>query len=357
MEVEQIAGNDTTAFSEGCTAFLADQLKDASNVNCTFVNQTKIFGKSKDDIVARVTIGSSDSIDDAAALEKSAVVAINNNPGDFVNDLQNASDTELFANLTASSVSATAEVTAPPTKPDDAKEDDGGLSTWGIIGIVIAAIVLLAALIVIAMRCNGKKEEDGEANRELLHPEHEEVEEAEDEENIMIYPPADPLFIPPDAPKPNIASMFAVKAAASGAGSVLSGSVLSASSMAEEASEMEGYSVKAGGSTTVDNPGSVDVASAASGALSSLRHNMLARTVMIPPGKLGIVVDTTLEGPVVNRVNEASPVEGLLFPGDIIVAVDDVDTRAMSASAIYSLMKKTSDMRRKITVLSEDVAS
>jgi PDZ domain len=327
-------------------------LKDASNVNCTFVNQTKIFGKSKDDIVARVTIGSSDSIDDADALEKSAVAAINNNPGDFVNDLQNASDTELFAKLTASSVSATAEVTAPPIKPDDAKDDDDGLSTGAIAGIVIVAIVLLAVLILIAMRCNGKKEENGEPNRGLLHPEHEEVEEAEDEENIMIYPPADPLFIPPDAPKPNIASMFAVKAAASGAGSVLS-----ASSMAEEASEMEGYSVKAGGSTTVDNPGSVDVASAASGALSSLRHNMLARTVMIPPGKLGIVVDTTLEGPVVNRVNEASPVEGLLFPGDIIVAVDDVDTRAMSASAIYSLMKKTSDMRRKITVLSEDVAS
>jgi C-terminal processing protease CtpA/Prc len=135
------------------------------------------------------------------------------------------------------------------------------------------------------------------------------------------------------------------------------GSFLSVTpSISERAeSEVEGYSLGAPGST-IENQGSGDIASAASGVLSSLRHNMIARSVMIPPGKLGIVVDTTLEGPVVNKVNDASPVEGLLFPGDIIVAVDDVDTRAMSASAIYSLMKKTSGERRTIIVLSEDMS-
>jgi C-terminal processing protease CtpA/Prc len=92
-------------------------------------------------------------------------------------------------------------------------------------------------------------------------------------------------------------------------------------------------------------------------AMSSLRQNMVSRTVVAPPGKLGIVIDTTLEGPVVHKVNPQSPLEGSLFPGDIIVAIDDVDTRAMSASAITALMVRTANMRRKLTVLSEDIAS
>jgi C-terminal processing protease CtpA/Prc len=71
-------------------------------------------------------------------------------------------------------------------------------------------------------------------------------------------------------------------------------------------------------------------------------------------GKLGIVIDTTLEGPVVNKINPKSPLQGFLFPGDIIVAVDNVDTRAMPASAITALMVRTSGVRRKLTVLSED---
>lgn len=73
-------------------------------------------------------------------------------------------------------------------------------------------------------------------------------------------------------------------------------------------------------------------------------------------GKLGIVIDTTLEGPVVHQVNPKSPLQGLMFPGDIIVAVDDVDTRAMTASAITALMVRTSAVRRTLTVLSEDTA-
>jgi C-terminal processing protease CtpA/Prc len=89
-------------------------------------------------------------------------------------------------------------------------------------------------------------------------------------------------------------------------------------------------------------------------AMSSLRQNMVSRTVIAPPGKLGIVIDTTLEGPVVHKVNPQSPLEGTLFPGDIIVAIDDVDTRAMSASAITALMVRTANLRRKLTVLSED---
>jgi C-terminal processing protease CtpA/Prc len=74
-------------------------------------------------------------------------------------------------------------------------------------------------------------------------------------------------------------------------------------------------------------------------------------------GKLGIVIDTTLEGPIVHKISADSPLDGIVFPGDIIVAINDVDTRAMSASAITALMARTSTARRVLTVLSEDVSN
>jgi hypothetical protein len=353
MDVPQIVGNETTAFNEGCTAFLAEQLADLNNVTCTYVSQKSSLTEKRDEIVARVTATPSadddDAIDSPAALEAAAIAAVNASPGGFVEDIQTASDTDFFANVTGTSILAEAvDASSPTPAPATLKPstDDDGLSTGGIVGIVIATVIGVVLIGMIAMRLN---KSDGEPTPYREVEEHVE----EEEESIMVHPPPNPLEFPADAPRAGVASRSAIQAAASGAGSVLSASSMARDDGAE--SEVEGYSVKAGGSTNVDS--SVDVASVASGALSSLRHNMIARTVMIPPGKLGIVVDTTLEGPVVNRVNEASPVEGLLFPGDIIVAVDDVDTRAMSASAIYSLMKKTSDVRRVITVLSEDVAA
>jgi C-terminal processing protease CtpA/Prc len=44
--------------------------------------------------------------------------------------------------------------------------------------------------------------------------------------------------------------------------------------------------------------------------------------------------------------------EGQLSPGEIIVAIDGVDTRAMSASAITGLMVKTANKQRNLTVAS-----
>jgi len=55
--------------------------------------------------------------------------------------------------------------------------------------------------------------------------------------------------------------------------------------------------------------------------------NKISRECFAPPGKLGIVIDTTPEGPVIHKVNPGSPLEGIVWPGDIIIAIDDVDTR------------------------------
>jgi hypothetical protein len=80
---------------------------------------------------------------------------------------------------------------------------------------------------------------------------------------------------------------------------------------------------------------------------------LITREVMAPAGKLGIVIDTTVDGPVVHHVNEGSALKGKLWPNDIIIAIDKVDTRAMSASAITSLMVKTAKQNRRLTVVGD----
>ncbi|CAJ1957204.1 unnamed protein product [Cylindrotheca closterium] len=87
----------------------------------------------------------------------------------------------------------------------------------------------------------------------------------------------------------------------------------------------------------------------ADSAASSKRQR---RVVKAPPGKLGIIIDTTVEGPVVHQINPGSALEGQLQPGDIIISIDDVDTRAMSASAITDLMIQTAKQYRSLTVVS-----
>jgi hypothetical protein len=79
-------------------------------------------------------------------------------------------------------------------------------------------------------------------------------------------------------------------------------------------------------------------------------NKLLTRKILAPAGKLGVVIDTTIEGPVVHGVNQGSQLSGKIFPGDIIIAIDEVDTRAMSASEITAVMIKTANQFRTLTV-------
>jgi len=79
--------------------------------------------------------------------------------------------------------------------------------------------------------------------------------------------------------------------------------------------------------------------------------NTLTRKVLAPAGRLGVIIDTTVKGPVVHKVNQESKLVGKIFPGDIIIAIDDVDTRAMSASDINAVMVKTANQNRRLTIL------
>jgi hypothetical protein len=77
------------------------------------------------------------------------------------------------------------------------------------------------------------------------------------------------------------------------------------------------------------------------------------RTIVAPPGKLRVVIDTSSKGLIVYQINPQSPMEGLLFPGEIIDSIDGVVTRYKSAAAVNALMMQSAHRQRTLTVLSE----
>ena len=77
--------------------------------------------------------------------------------------------------------------------------------------------------------------------------------------------------------------------------------------------------------------------------------------VFAPPGPIGIVVDTTKNGPAVHSLKRTSPMLGLINPGDLIVGLDDEDVRGMTAATLTRLMARKSNQKdRKITLLTAD---
>lgn len=77
--------------------------------------------------------------------------------------------------------------------------------------------------------------------------------------------------------------------------------------------------------------------------------------VLAPPGPLGIVVDTTKDGPVIHSLKGTSTLLGLVGSGDLIVGLDDMDTRSMTAATLTRMMAKRSNQaERKITLLAVD---
>ena len=76
------------------------------------------------------------------------------------------------------------------------------------------------------------------------------------------------------------------------------------------------------------------------------------RVCMAPPGRLGVVIDTTKRGTVIHQVKSGSPLENVVFAGDQIIKIDEFDTNGMTASAVTKIMATKMDQKRKITVLS-----
>lgn len=91
------------------------------------------------------------------------------------------------------------------------------------------------------------------------------------------------------------------------------------------------------GETTIDSNG--------------IMQNIVCRDCFAPPGKLQIIIHSTKDGPSVHSVKPGSSLEGHIFPGDLIIAVDNVDTRTFKAEDVMNVMSSKSGFERKITVL------
>lgn len=96
------------------------------------------------------------------------------------------------------------------------------------------------------------------------------------------------------------------------------------------------------------SPSSADTSTIGS---NGIMQNIICRDCFAPPGKLQIVIHSTKDGPAVHMVKPGSSLEGHIFPGDLIIAVDNVDTRTYSAEQVMKTMASKSDFERKITVL------
>ena len=86
----------------------------------------------------------------------------------------------------------------------------------------------------------------------------------------------------------------------------------------------------------------------------SVMSSIVCRDCFAPPGKLHIVIHSTKDGPAVHTVKPGSSLEGHIFPGDLIISVDNVDTRSYSAEQVMKMMASKSNQERKITVLHFD---
>jgi hypothetical protein len=78
---------------------------------------------------------------------------------------------------------------------------------------------------------------------------------------------------------------------------------------------------------------------------------IVCRDCFAPPGKLRIVIHSTKDGPAIHTVKTGSSLTGHVFPGDLIISVDDVDTRSFSAEQVMKMMTARNKYQRKITVL------
>ena len=79
--------------------------------------------------------------------------------------------------------------------------------------------------------------------------------------------------------------------------------------------------------------------------------NIVCRDCFAPPGRLNIVIHSTKDGPAVHTVKDGSSLEGEVYPGDLIISVDNIDTRTCTAEEVMNMMASKGDKERKITVL------
>lgn len=84
--------------------------------------------------------------------------------------------------------------------------------------------------------------------------------------------------------------------------------------------------------------------------MDSLPGGENTREISAPPGKLGIVIDTTEHGLIIHKVKEGSPLENIIFPGDKILEIDGISARNLSASTFSKIIASRVNKMRKMVV-------
>jgi hypothetical protein len=78
--------------------------------------------------------------------------------------------------------------------------------------------------------------------------------------------------------------------------------------------------------------------------------------VYAPAGKLGVIIDTPGDGaPMIHFIKDSSPMVDKVRVGDLLVAVDDDDVRAMTAVKVSKLIStKSNNPSRKFTIIRQE---
>mmetsp|Transcript_40131 Transcript_40131/g.60245 ORF Transcript_40131/g.60245 Transcript_40131/m.60245 type:complete len:230 (-) Transcript_40131:212-901(-) len=90
-----------------------------------------------------------------------------------------------------------------------------------------------------------------------------------------------------------------------------------------------------------------------SSPISPMKSNQREFDFYAPRGLLGIVIESSPRGPMVQSISHTSPLLGMIDRGDYIIGLDDLNTKGMSAAQLTRLMAKRSQQpQRKISLLS-----
>lgn len=79
----------------------------------------------------------------------------------------------------------------------------------------------------------------------------------------------------------------------------------------------------------------------------------IIREITAPAGKLGVVLNTSAKGPVVQSIAPGSPLEGMVWPGDVLISIDGMKTSKMSAASVTEYMSKNLFKPRNLTMMSD----
>jgi len=77
--------------------------------------------------------------------------------------------------------------------------------------------------------------------------------------------------------------------------------------------------------------------------------------VRAPPGPLGILIDSSKDGPIVHEVKEGSPLLNLVESGDVILTVDGVDCRNKDAVSLANWISTKPRKREQVLTLMGDL--